>query len=192
MTHRTSYAILALMLATAASGQDTNARNYLNETRDALFASVKGLTSAQWNFKPAPDRWSIAQVVEHIAVTEEGIEGILAQIAQAPAPAADFDDRAVDAMILAKMTDRSTKAQAPPQLQPTGRWTPADALQHFTAASDALAADLRDTTALRHHVIRHPAFGPLDGYEWVLAAAGHTSRHTQQIMEVKADPNFPR
>ena len=192
MTHRTPYAILALLLAAAAAARETNARNYLNETRDALFASVKGLTPAQWNFKPAPDRWSIAQVVEHIAVTEEGIQGIVAQIPRAPAPAADFNAPAVDAMILSKMPDRSTKAQAPPQLQPTGRWTPAAALEHFTAASDALSADLRDTAELRRHVIAHPAFGPLDGYEWVLAFAGHTARHTQQILEVKADPNFPR
>jgi hypothetical protein len=34
-------------------------------------------------------------------------------------------------------------------------------------------------------------FGPLDGYDWILAVAAHTARHTQQILEVKADPGFP-
>ena len=186
------YAILGVMLATAAPGQEQNALNYLNQTREGLIVSVKDLTTAQWNFKPAPDRWSIAEVVEHLAVTEEGIESLVDHIPQAPAPAAGRDAAKVDAMVLAKMPDRSTKARAPQQLQPTGRWTPAVALEHFNAACDQLAADLRHTPDLRRHVIEHPAFGPLDGYEWILAAAGHAARHTEQILEVKADPHFPR
>jgi hypothetical protein len=39
--------------------------------------------------------------------------------------------------------------------------------------------------------VDHPVLGPLDGYEWILAAAAHSERHTKQILEVKADPNFP-
>lgn len=192
MTNRTPYALLALMVATAAAGQENDALHYLKETRDALFASVKGLTPAQWDFKPAPDRWSIAQIVEHITVTDELVVELEARLSQAPAPAAGFNSQAVDAMILAKMTDRTVKAQAPAELQPASRWTPAAALEHFTAACHTLAADLRDPSELRRHVVPHPAFGPLDGYEWVLAAAGHTARHTRQILEVRADPNFPR
>jgi hypothetical protein len=32
----------------------------------------------------------------------------------------------------------------------------------------------------------------LDAYEWVLCIAAHSERHTQQINEVKSDPNFPK
>ena len=45
--------------------------------------------------------------------------------------------------------------------------------------------------SLRAHVLLHPVLGPLDAYEWVLAVAAHTERHTKQILEVKADANFP-
>jgi hypothetical protein len=31
----------------------------------------------------------------------------------------------------------------------------------------------------------------LDGYEWILFIAAHSDRHTKQIKEVEADPNFP-
>jgi hypothetical protein len=44
---------------------------------------------------------------------------------------------------------------------------------------------------LRGHVLPHPVFGPWDGYQWILAAGCHSARHTGQILEVKADPNFP-
>jgi len=30
------------------------------------------------------------------------------------------------------------------------------------------------------------------GYEWILFIAAHSERHTKQILEVKADPNFPK
>ena len=32
---------------------------------------------------------------------------------------------------------------------------------------------------------------PMDGYQWIIATAGHSDRHTQQILEVKADGGFP-
>jgi hypothetical protein len=31
----------------------------------------------------------------------------------------------------------------------------------------------------------------MDGYQWILAAAARTERHTKQILEVKAEAGFP-
>ena len=47
---------------------------------------------------------------------------------------------------------------------------------------------------LRDHLFDHPvpAIGTLDGYQWILLISGHTRRHTAQILEVKADANFPQ
>ena len=192
MTQRTRIAVLALTLAAAAWAQDQKALNYLSESRDGLLSAVKGLTPAQWNFKPAPDRWSVAEIVEHITVVEGYVNDLVAKLPQAPAPSAGFNAAEVDALILARMPDRSTKYQAPEEIQPTGRWTPQDTLQRFLAARSQNEESLRTNTELRKHVIPHPAFGPVDGYEWILLTAGHTARHTQQILEVKADPRFPR
>jgi hypothetical protein len=119
------------------------------------------------------------------------VRGIVSNIDQAPAPPADRDVKAIDAMLLAKVPDRSNKAKAPEGAVPTGRWTPAEALQHFRTDRAAIAAMLRDKPGLRDHAVPHPAFGPIDGYEWILATAGHTDRHIQQIREVKADAHFP-
>ena len=38
----------------------------------------------------------------------------------------------------------------------------------------------------------HPALGSIDAYDWILMLAAHTERHTAQIKEIKADPNFPK
>jgi hypothetical protein len=61
-----------------------------------------------------------------------------------------------------------------------------------------LSASL-DVPGLREHVIDAPAlkavskgeYDKMDGYQWILAAAAHTERHTKQILEVRADAGFP-
>jgi len=190
--------ILLLALAAVASAQDVtpsereHALRYLDETRNGVVEAVKGLSEAQWKFKPAADRWSVAEVVEHLALVEDLVNGVLGTLEKAPALDANRDVKQLDALILSKVPDRSTKAQAPDQVTPTGRWTPAVALDHFLASRAQIAAALRSMHDLRAHVVAHPALGPLDGYQWILTVAAHTERHTKQILEVKADAHFPR
>ncbi len=45
----------------------------LQQTQQAFHASISGLSDAQWTFKAGPDRWSIAEVAEHIAISETTI-----------------------------------------------------------------------------------------------------------------------
>ncbi|HEY3403640.1 MAG TPA: DinB family protein [Ohtaekwangia sp.] len=42
----------------------------LIRSRDEIINETKNLTKEQWNFKESPDRWSINQIVEHIAIWE--------------------------------------------------------------------------------------------------------------------------
>ena len=44
---------------------------YLEQTRDGVVAALKGLSDVQMKFKTAPDRWSVAETLEHIALAEE-------------------------------------------------------------------------------------------------------------------------
>jgi len=47
------------------------AMRHLAEGRDALIHTVDGLSEAQLRFTIGPDRWSIADVVEHLARVED-------------------------------------------------------------------------------------------------------------------------
>lgn len=195
--YRSSLILLGTLCLAATTGKDVtpaerdHALRYLTDTRNNLAEAVKGLSEAQWKFKAGPDRWSVAEVVEHLALTEELIvQGVLGRLASEPAPSSEHDAKQVAAMILTKVPDRSVKAQAPPELVPTGRWSPTQALDHFLTGREQTIAILKSTRDLRAHAVNHPAFGSLDGYEWVLTEAAHTERHTRQILEVKADPNF--
>src|SRR6266700_6167761 len=72
-------AVLAVTGVAAISAQELtqaekeHALQYLESTKREVLDATKGLSEAQWNFKPAPDRWSVAQVMEHIAAAEDFI-----------------------------------------------------------------------------------------------------------------------
>lgn len=190
--------LAAALVAIGSAGQDITkpererALKYLADTRGGVVAATKGLSEAQLNFKPALDRWSVAETLEHIALTEEFFSGsVRPQLESSPVAGQKSDPKEIDSMILTRVPDRAAKFQAPPPLQPTGRWTPDATLDHFLASREHTVSFLKSNASLRQHVVNHMAFGPLDGYEWVLAIAAHSDRHTKQILEVKADPNFP-
>jgi DinB superfamily len=96
----------------------------LQATHDKFLQSISGLSEKQWKFKPGPDRWSIAEVSEHITIAESGIFGLVQQkIMQTPAtPEKRASVVGKDDIILTKVPDRSVKAKAPEFLQPTGRF----------------------------------------------------------------------
>src|SRR5438477_3699946 len=188
-----------LFLSTAAIGQALTKTerergvNYLQQNRDGVIAATKGLSDGQMKFKPAPDRWSVAETLEHIALAEDFLyQNVTDKIMKSPAGAADRDTAKADAMVLAMIPDRSHKAQAPPPLVPTGRWSPSETLAHFQKSRTQTIAFLQTTPDLREHVAESPLGQPLDAYEWLLFVAAHSDRHTKQILEVKADPNFPK
>jgi len=88
----------------------------LESSKKDVLDATKGLSEAQWNFKAGPEKWSIAECMEHIAAAEDYIRGMIAQkIMQAPAvPGRDVEK--IDAAIIANVPDRTNKVQAPEPL----------------------------------------------------------------------------
>jgi len=185
--------------AVAASGQEVTqaekerALQYLETTKKGVLEATKGLSEAQWNFKAAPDRWSVAQVMEHIAAAEDFIRGALKEkVMMAPAGEPGRDVKKTDEAVMAMVPDRTNKVQAPEPLVPTNRFgSPEGSVKHFVESRATTEEFLKSTAGLRDHVTDSP-MGKLDGYEFVLLIAAHSERHTKQINEVKADPNFPK
>jgi len=189
---------LALVGATVRAQETTQADKdkavaYLATTKKGVLDATKGLSEAQWNFKAAPDKWSVAQCTEHIAAAEDFIRGMIVEnVMKAPA-APDRDIAKLDAGVMAMIPDRSTKAHAPEPLVPTNRFgSPEGSLKHFVESRGTTENFLKKTPDLRAHATDSPLGSKLDAYEWVLLIAAHSERHTKQIEEVKADPNFPR
>src|SRR5713101_4088764 len=192
-------ALLMMAGASAASAQEATqaekdkALQYLESTKKNVLEATKGLSEAQWNFKPAPEKWSVAQVMEHIAAAEDFLRALITeQVMKAPA-VPDRDVKKIDEGIPAMITDRSHKAQAPEPLVPTNRYGSAEgSLKHFEESRNTTEELLKKTADLRAHAIDSPIGQKLECYEWILFLAAHSERNTKQILEVKADPNFPK
>lgn len=185
----------ALSAQPLTQGERNRLLSELHATRKQFLDAIEGLNPAQWSFKPAPDRWSIAECAEHIALSEDLLYEMLAgKLMKSPPQPVDRKQAAkLDEQILNRMADRSRKAQAPGELQPKGRWKDAAAVAvRFRESRERLLEYVRTTQdPLRAH---HLALGgePLDGYQWIMLIAGHTARHVDQINEVKSSAGFPK
>jgi hypothetical protein len=185
----------SVLRAQTLTAEDRDAgMEYLKKTRAEVLAATAGLSDAQWNFKPAPDRWSVAEVAEHIAAAEDFLRDMIqSKVMKAPARTDAIDVHALDQWVLQTIPDRSKKAQAPEPLRPNNRFgSPKESLEHFKKSRATTIAFLKETNDLRAHAEDSPLGKKLDAYQWVLFIAAHSERHTKQINEVKADPSFPK
>lgn len=163
----------------------------LTATRDALLQMVAELNESQCDFKTSGDSWSILEIVEHLVLIENRIHGVVAKMSEAPTADPGHSNTQIEEIILSEIPVRSTKLSAPAPVTPTRQWVPKEAFARFEKSRAATIALLDSAPALRGRVIPHPLFGPWDGYQWILATAAHTTRHTIQIAEIKADAAFP-
>jgi DinB family protein len=175
---------------------------FLAESAKGVAQAVHGLSETQLIHRENPDRWSIADVLEHLALLEELFgNAIVMRLQEAPTGAPVQTPSMEDARLRSLVSDRTVSvitpgrisfAKAPQGITPTGRWTPVDSLRRFRNGRNRTAEFLRTASAgLRARVMEHPALGMLDGYQWVLFLAAHSVRHTKQILELKAEPGFP-
>ncbi|HMH33212.1 MAG TPA: DinB family protein [Puia sp.] len=171
------------------------AADYMRATRDALLKDVNGLSEAQLNFKAEPAKWSVAQCMEHIGVAEAALFAYVQKGLKEPAdPSKRSEVKATDTTVLRVVTDRSRKSTAPEFLEPEGKFSsPQEALKSFIENRSKLIEYVMSTNDdLRNHYSNHAVMGRIDDYQALLLIAAHSRRHTLQIEEVMANPNFPK
>lgn len=170
-------------------------QDYFEDTYNDLVLATKGLSSEQLNFKPSPEKWSVLECLEHIVITEPQLFQYEKEALDKPAtPEKRKDLKFSDEQILAMMVDRSHKAKTSKEMTPSSKYKDAEtALKDLQTQQAEMLNFLENYSMedLRNHMIEGP-FGTLDAYQFMLFIPGHTARHTLQINEVKADPNFPK
>ena len=184
-----------LSAGSLTQGERDRAMSELHATRKTFLDSVAGLSVAQWNFKPAPDRWSIAECAEHIAKSEDYFFDIATRkmMTSPAAPEKRGQGNARDEEVLKGVEDRSHKAQAPAPLRPTGKLSRQAVVAAFKKSRDHTIDYVEKTPDdLRVHFAPNSQFHDLDAYQMILVIAGDTQRHVEQIREVKTDPRFPK
>jgi hypothetical protein len=167
--------------------------DHLKKTEAAFLKSIDGVSDAQWTWKSAPDRWSVAETAEHITKAEDMLRGMVEGMMKTPAaPDLLAKTKGKEEVILKNIPDRSKKATAPEPLVPKGSFASRAALiEAFKAARAKTLAIAGGTTDLRAYAQPGLPVGDVDAYQFVLFLSAHTERHTKQIDEVKATAGYP-
>jgi hypothetical protein len=168
----------------------------LDESRERLLGTVRGLSREQLEYRPAPDRWSVAENLEHIILAEKFVlvrlEG---PVQQTPGLSKQSNWEGRDEPLVRKLAgERMDRFQAPEAFRPIGRWPIETLLTEFEAAR-VLSREFAASTQgdLRSRFFRHPApaVGEIDGYQLLLLIGAHCDRHCTQSEEVMVSPGFP-
>jgi hypothetical protein len=168
-----------------APAERTEIVENLERSRQEFMAAVAGVTEAQAQARPDPERWSVLDCVEHVTTVEERFLGWLETAKKLEEPRIDKEK---EAGLRVRIPDRSARAQSPEAALPTGRFaTLEQALEQFNlrrTRSIEFAQDRCDD--LYCLASEHPRFGPMNGVEFLIIIAGHSRRHAAQILEARA------
>ena len=110
-------AVMPLGAAAPISQQDRAALvKDLQASRAAFLNALADVkTDAQWNYKPAPDRWSVAECAAHIIAAEQYFRDNIAAALKSPALPAAQQSTAGDAVIDAgPLSSSATRGQTGP------------------------------------------------------------------------------
>lgn len=168
----------------------------LKESQAETLEALEKLSDDQLKFKPAPERWSVLEVAEHILLAEGRIFGaVQAALAAKPNPDWETKTKGKTELLEDVLAGRKGKAQAPESIVPSGKLTRDEIVTKFKEAR-AKTLKFAETTdlPLKTHTFDNPfpIFGTLNAYQWLIYVPLHNIRHNKQIAEVKASPNFPK
>ena len=164
----------------------------LDEAGRELRTAAAGVPKGAFALKPVPERWSAAELLEHLALAEGGFlkwieAGILAARERGLGVEA-HEFTALPEAIRTVMGNRINRRNAPERVQPKGGKTEAELWLAIGDVEDALRRVLADADglALSEVIVEHPSLGPLNIYQWVELIAAHRRRHVAQLQEIVA------
>jgi hypothetical protein len=169
----------------------TEVLSRLDAARATLRGAIDTIPPAMPGQRPAADRWSCAEVLEHLTLVEKIFGGRIVNALDAArsglSPEAQPRAPLPDA-VEQRMVDRVNKRQAPEPAQPTGSVDVASGWSALEGNHATLRAALAgcDGLALSQVTLDHPFFGTMNVYQWVELMAAHEGRHTEQIKEIAA------
>ena len=162
---------------------------HLDENRDALWTAVDDVPIAEQSRRPAPDHWSVAEVLEHLVLIDGRVAALFEKgfasaprRTEAPPPAV-----AVDSLVdTRRLLDRSRAITSSEGVRPKGALDPRDARAALVEARQKLRGVVAggDGLALEAVMVPHGVLGPLHLYQWIAFIGAHEARHAAQIREI--------
>jgi hypothetical protein len=174
-------------------------KNQMNEILSSTLIkfnkATNNLSEAQLNYKPALDKWSIAECIEHIKLAELEFPKIIGREMQQPAnPSLRKKINITDEEIKPKMTSKNWKAKSPEIFKPSNTFASTnEAITAFQKQRAETILYIKTTNDdLRNRYWKHPLTGLIDLYQTLLLMNAHLERHKEQIENIKLLNEFPK
>ena len=166
----------------------------LRRSRDELVKETQNLTNNQWQFRESPDRWSIQQVVEHLAIWEllfqREISLAYSSGAQPELAATATPDSATLTYLREEKPHNATDYTKPFTFTvPMGMNTGSNTLAWLQKMRNESISFVAGTTDDLRIFFNRP--GRSIHFTYV-STFGHTDRHLKQIRKIKTHPNYPK
>jgi hypothetical protein len=166
----------------------------MDEIHARFYERVEACSAEDLSARPGAEKWSVGEIVEHVSLVEQSILkliNLLLMKAEAAGVAANTDG-SIGPISVEKIVERSQreKYNAPETALPGGNLPATDSLARMRAVREALE-ELRPRmlqTNLLNASYPHPAFGPMNLYEWLILIGIHKGRHLRQIEAIISEP----
>lgn len=157
--------------------------HHLLETRNNLLNEIDGLAHEEMNYHSEENRWSIAQICNHLALSEE-------TFAKAIAYGLKKSNITAEPKKIEYLLDRSIKLEAPeivmPQIESAETHEIIDQLDTSRNLLNNILSSIEDRSILADKSVKHPYLGDLPLYQWIELIYLHEQRHIEQIKEIKS------
>jgi hypothetical protein len=161
--------------------------DYVEEKRRELFQSFEGVDGDRLCRRAAPDRWSVAEILEHLRMVESGVARLITKRVGQAKEAGLGEEKSTASVMpsfnpYSAMLERAVM-QAPATVQPRANIDISDALEGLESSREALRAAVVSASGLALGEIKHThqILGELDLYQWLIFVGQHEGRHRKQI-----------
>jgi hypothetical protein len=157
---------------------------HLQTSRAKLLSEADEVSGRRWRESPAPECWSAAEVIAHVAIVEERtIFGMKRLLQSAPKP---VPLRKRFHLPLAIATWRGRRVRSPIPLDAKRVRDKQESFAGLLATRQATLEFIESTrgTDVSAYYYEHPFLGNLNMYEWFRTIGFHELRHAKQIREL--------
>jgi hypothetical protein len=161
----------------------------LDASRAELRALIASLPPDTLTTPPSEFEWSIAQILEHLAMVEDGSGRFFSRMMKDAEASGERESEQSSVLGLNdshQIVTANVRFMAPEFIRPTAGLSPDESLARLDASRARLKEAMRRASglALGKVSMPHPAFGPFTAYQWLLATSQHERRHMRQIRRI--------
>jgi hypothetical protein len=170
----------------------------IDGTRSRIYERVENLSEEQERSRASAEAWSVCEIVEHLSIIEAQLSKMMEMMlakaeVESSKDGAEAQQQPMEPFTLDQYIERSMgqKYQAPEFVRPGGGLPLSKALERLRESRAGLRRlqPRMEATNLSQALYPHPAFGPLNLYQWLAFIGLHEARHLRQIESLISQPS---